>query len=139
MTHASDVIRQHRTNAFLGLGVALFAGTVCFAIASNAWTNAGIAVIVGMTLIELQFSRRIAGPTDADTLRREIRLMRWAPLWYAVPMTAAPLLMIEGASRMVGEHAPMPIVAAVLAVGVGALISIYVAMRRLERELSTRT
>ncbi len=136
MISAADVVRRHRMGSAVILGVALVTCAVCIAVRSNAWTNATVAVLGALALTELVVAKRFEGLTEAATLRREIHLMRWAPLWYGLPMTAAPLLMVEGASRMVGEHAPLPIVVAVVAVGVGAMILTRVAMHQLERQLS---
>ena len=138
MVSAADVVRRHRRDGAGVSAVTLLVIVVCVATQqSNAWTNAAIALLAATAAMDLLISIRVAGPTNAVTLRREVWLLQWAPLWYCVPMTAAPLLFIEGASRMVDEHAPMPIVGAVLAVSAGAAISIELTRRRLARQLST--
>ena len=138
MTSAA-IVRRHRIELGFTLSVAVFIAALCVALESNGWMHASVAVMAATALLDLGIAMRIEGPTEAETVRREIQLLRWAPLTHAAPMIAATLLMCEGASRLVGEHTPRPIVAAVLGVGLVVVIANQIAIRQLERQLSTTT
>jgi hypothetical protein len=132
MTSAAGIVRRHRLEFVFMLGVAVCVAALSFALGSNGWMHASIAVLAASALLDLGIAMRIEGPTDRATLRRELELMRWAPITHAAPMILATLLYCEGASRMVGEHTPQPILAVVLAVGLAAVIANRIAIRQLE-------
>jgi hypothetical protein len=133
MFSAAEVVRHYRMGFAVTLLASVLVAVACIAMPSNAWMHASAALLAATALTDLFVARWVAAPTDADTLRREIRLLRWSPLWYVLPMVGAPLLLVEGVSRLLGEHTPLPIAWAVLGVGIGTAIVCQLEARKLAR------
>jgi hypothetical protein len=134
------VTRRNRLERSVGVGVVLLVGAACIAFPSNGWMWVSLALLASATIADFAMLRTPA--TDAiepdaaryaQELRRQSRLLRWARVWYVGPLIVVTILFVEGACRLVGEHVPLPIVGAVLAVGALVAIVNLVESQRLAR------
>ena len=69
----------------------------------------------------------------ARQLARQGRLLRWAPVWYVLPLIVVSLSFLEGIGRLQDEHAPMGLALPIVGFGIAVAALNVRTARKLEQ------